>query len=169
VKEDRCAGHVARMGWSGMHLVFSGQHKHRRKAYTHSSSGKQIQDPSAEADEDVSCCRLRSLCNRHFIGSCGFMSNISKGTVGLEPAIYRGVLLSTHLHVIVYVVYRICWMYWYRQQIKRDYKKCRVIACRGRMWTEIISTRRLVLTRSIKCDGNPSDGRNVKALGRTQK
>jgi hypothetical protein len=41
----------------------------------------------------------------------------------LEPTSYRGALLSTLLHAIVYVYKTICRMHWYRLQIKCDYKK----------------------------------------------
>jgi hypothetical protein len=41
---------------------------------------------------------------------------------GLEPTSYRGALLSTLLHAILYVFYAVCWMYWYRLQIKWDLK-----------------------------------------------
>jgi hypothetical protein len=40
-----------------------------------------------------------------------------------EPINYRLALVSTLLHAIVYFLYTICWMYWYRLQIKWDYKK----------------------------------------------
>jgi hypothetical protein len=46
-----------------------------------------------------------------------------KATRGLEPISYRGALLSTLLHATVYLFHTICWVYWYRLQIKWDYKK----------------------------------------------
>jgi hypothetical protein len=50
-----------------------------------------------------------------------------KATRRFEPIAYRGPLLSTLPHATVLRFYRICWMYWYRLQIKWEYKKKKVI------------------------------------------
>jgi hypothetical protein len=49
--------------------------------------------------------------------------SVKKTTRGFEPISYRGAVLRTPLHAILYVVYTICWMYWYSLQGKWDYKK----------------------------------------------
>jgi hypothetical protein len=77
---------------------------------------------------------------------------IPKYTRGFEPIIYRGALLSTLLHAIVYIFYTICWMLWYRLRMKWDYKtntfllsartlySCINISCQDAFCMPIIAT-----------------------------